>query len=633
MRQMSWNVEDSRRLLANIPDAPGVYLMRDREGSIVYIGKALSLSSRVAQYFHKSGDTRPFVALLSGLLDRIDTVVTSNEKEALLLESELIKRHKPPFNILLRDDKAYLYLRIDPREPYPRLDLVRRRKPDGALYFGPHHNASSIRGTHALVNRHFGLRTCRDNVFRNRSRPCLEHQMGRCLGPCAIADTEEEYARRVAMAVMFLKGRRDVVKRRLEALMQAAATAENFEEAARIRDQLRALEASLTRQAVVLPRMKDTDAVGIMREGELISIAVLRFEAGALVERIPYRIDQQPAPIEDLIESFLLQFYGRSPIPAVLLLPRQLPPDPRALSQVLGGMCRHAVQVRQPTRGPEASAVKMAMQNAELLLREALATDEAHEQVLARLASLLGIPVPRGRIEAYDMSTFQADATVGAMVVFVRGRPEKRSYRTFAVRGTEGPGDVGMMREVLQRRFAHAPDEMPLPDLVLLDGGEAQLAVAIAALGDAGLSRIPLVALAKSRVTDDAKAQAAIHSPERLVVPGPDGPRHIVPPQHDDGLRFLMRMRDEVHRFAITFHRKRRARKESGSLLDGLPGLGRKRRTALLRHFGSLAAVRAATLEELRQAAGMTAPVAEAVYARLHATDASEAANRAPGNA
>ena len=261
----------------------------------------------------------------------------------------------------------------------------------------------------------------------------------------------------------------------------------------------------------------------------------------------------------------------------------------------------------------------MATQNADLLLREALASDEAFEQTLARLGSLLAIQPPRGRIEAYDMSTFQGDATVGAMVVFVRGKPEKRSYRTFAIRGTDGAGDVGMMREVLRRRFARPQSEIPLPDLIVLDGGESQLAVACEVLAETGLTAIPLVALAKSRVINGGQAQAAvIHSPERLVMPDADGPRHIVPPQNDNGLRLLMRMRDEVHRFAITFHRKRRAKKESGSLLDNVPGLGRKRRTTLLREFGSLAILRKASLDELQAVPGLPKHVVKALFLRLH---------------
>lgn len=621
---MSWTPERVEELLRNVPPEPGVYLMRDRAGRVIYVGKAIHLRNRVSNYFQPSGDPRPFVALLSGVLDRIDTVVTSNEKEALILENELIKKHRPPFNVLLRDDKNYLYLRLDAQVEWPRLELVRRRRDDGAAYFGPYHSAAAVRATFALVNRHFGLRTCTDTTFRNRSRPCLEHAMGRCPGPCAGLSSPGDYRDRVEAATLFLRGRHDEVRRLLAARMQAAAEAENFEEAARVRDRLKAIETAMVRQAVVLPTTDDLDAIGFARSGDCAAFAVLRFEGGVLVERVPFVLDDVVAPEEDLLESFAVQYYGRAPIPAEVLLPSALLERTGPLEEVLGARSRRVVHVRRPVRGPAADALRMAVHNAELLVTEGLSSGGARNRALSRIAELLDLPAPPRRVETFDMSQFQSAEPVGSMVVFLDGRPEKRAWRTFAVRLEEGSGDVGFMREVLRRRLARL-DEAPedAPDLIVLDGGESQLAVAVDVLAAMGRS-IPVVALAKSRVADRAFGPAA-RIPERLFVPagGPgvgegERSRRIVPEAHDAGLHLLMRMRDEAHRFAVSFHRKRRSKRETGSVLDGIPGLGRTRRVALLRHFRTVGGIRSATIDELRRVPGLSGPVVEAVFERLH---------------
>ncbi len=624
---MAWTREQIERHTRDLPEAPGVYLMKDWDGRVLYVGKAVHLKNRVSSYFHRSGDPRPFVRLLSGVLDRVEVVVTSNEKEALILENELIKKHRPPFNILLRDDKNYLYLRLDPREPFPRLDLVRRRRPDGATYFGPYHTASSVRGTHALVHRYFGLRTCRDTQFRNRSRPCLEHQMGRCLGPCALGVPAEAYRERVEAALMFLRGRHEEVVRELEQRMLRAAEVENFEEAARLRDQVRAVRAALTRQSVVLPIREDVDAVGLARDGDTAAFAVLRFEAGVLLDRIPYVLEGVVAPDDDLTDSFLVQYYSRAPVPDRVLLPRGLVLGVKALSEVLGTRGARRVRVMEPARGPLRDAVRMATENARQLLRERLASSQAVGRALQAVADLLGLPRPPRRIEAYDMSQIQGAEPVGSLVVFTDGRPDRKAYRTYAVRGEAGAGDAGAMREVLARRFTRALAEGEMPDLVLLDGGPAQLSVVSSVLDDLGWRDLPLVALAKSRVVGRGYG-TALHSPERLYMRGaPAGVREggtateavlLVPPQNDPGLHLLMRVRDEAHRFAVSYHRKRRSRRAHASVLDGIPGLGRKRRVALLRRFGSVSALQAASLEDLRRVPGLPDPVARAIFERLH---------------
>ncbi len=616
---MGWTREKIREFTADLPHRPGVYIMRDRRGRVVYVGKARDLHARVIQYFRESGDPRPFVKLLSDVLGRLETVVTATEKEALILENELIKKHRPPFNVLLKDDKAYLYLRLDTGADFPRVELSRRRAQDGAMYFGPSHSAAAIRETHALVNAHFGLRTCRDAQFGSRRRPCLEWQMKRCAGPCCGKVTPEVYRQRVDAAVMFLKGRYQDVIRDLTARMKTAAGDENFEEAARLRDQIRAVEAALSRQAVVLPGSKDVDAVGFARQGDIAVFAILRFESGVMQDCVPVVLENVVAPDEDLGESVLAQHYARSPVPSEVLAPAGVMPpetDENALSAVLSSRAGKAVRVWTPKRGAPLDAMRMADENAAQILHRAVDGAGSRMRALASIQGLLGLDSPPHRIEGFDMSQFQAAEPVGSMVVITDGRLDRRAYRTYAVKREESRGDTGFMTEVLTRRLSKIDGDSERPDLIMLDGGSAQVQAARQAMAALGLD-IPLVGLAKSRVLDSSPG-VPVHSPERLFRPDGDGTVMIVPDQNDPGLHMLMRLRDEAHRFAITFHRKLRDKRGLGSALDGIPGLGRARRTALLRHFRTVAAIRAATLEELREAPGIPAGVSEAVFERFH---------------
>lgn len=628
-------------------------MMRDRAGRVVYIGKAGNLHSRVSQYFRESGDSRPFVAILSDVLARLETVVTSTEKEALILENELIKKHRPPFNVLLKDDKAYLYLRLDPGAPFPRLELSRRRRDDGALYFGPSHSAQAIRQTHLMVTRHFGLRTCADSQFSSRRRPCIEWQMKRCAGPCCNMVTRDGYRERVDAAILFLKGRYQEVVRALTARMKAAALAENFEEAARLRDQIRAVEDSLSRQSVVLPGTTDVDAVGIAAAGDMAVVMVLRFESGVLRDQAPLVLDNVVAPVAELLESVLLQFYSRTPVPAEILVPdligvgNGVDPAFDALESILTTRAGRRVSIRTPKRGRSADALKMAADNAAETLRAAVDGAGSRRRALESIAATLGLNRPPVRIEGFDMSQFQSAEPVGSMVVMTDGRLDRKCYRTFSVKWESSRGDTGFMTEVLSRRLAgidrdtDGQDCAAIPDLIMLDGGPSQLMAARAVLEHLGL-HIPIVALAKSRVVA-MEGSSVLHTPERLFVPTDsrapessglrqdekayfssvpddicDQARMIVPGQNDPGLHLLMRLRDEAHRFAISFHRKRRNRRGLGSVLDGIPGLGKKRRTALLRHFKTVAAIRHATLEELRSAPGIPSALAGIIFERMH---------------
>jgi len=650
---MGWSPEKAAAFTADLPHRPGVYIMRDRAGRVIYIGKAGNLHSRVSQYFRESGDTRPFVAILSEVLYRLETVVTATEKEALILENELIKKHRPPFNVLLKDDKAYLYLRLDPGAEFPRLELSRKRRDDGALYFGPSHSAQAIRQTHLMVTRHFGLRTCADAQFASRRRPCIEWQMKRCAGPCCKMVTREGYRERVDAAILFLKGRYQEVLKALTAGMKAAAAAEDFEEAARLRDQVRAVQDALSRQSVVLPGTTDVDAIGMAAAGDLAVVMILRFESGVLRDQAPLVLDNVVAPVAELLESVLLQFYSRTPVPAEILVPDHVGTgtgDDRpleALESLLAARAGRQVLIRTPKRGRSADALRMANDNAAETLRAAIEGAGSRKRALERLAATLGLDRPPTRIEGFDMSQFQSAEPVGSMVVMTDGRLDKKCYRTFSVKWESSRGDTGFMTEVLSRRLADVgrsgdgSDCAAVPDLIMLDGGPSQLMAARAVLDNLGL-RIPLVALAKSRVVA-MPGSSVSHTPERLFVPAdsgaPESPglrqderayfsdapddlcdqaRMLVPSQNDPGLHLLMRLRDEAHRFAISFHRKRRNRRGLGSILDGINGLGKKRRTALLRHFRTVAAIRQATLEDLMAVPGIPAAVADAIFDRMH---------------
>jgi len=600
------------RLLEHIPQACGVYLMKDKNGKVVYVGKAINLRSRVSSYFQKSSDPRPFVRFLGDLLDKIDVVLTRNEKEALILENELIKKYKPPFNILLKDDKNYLYLKLDVGVDFPKLELVRRRKEDGALYFGPYHVASSARSTYALINKYFGLRTCSDRDFKNRSRPCIEYQMKRCLGPCVLSINKEEYRMRVKEASLFLQGRHQEVLKELKDRMFHAADQENFEEAARIRDQIRAIERALDRQGVVLPVERDVDAIGYSRDADVASFCVLRFEKGALSDTIPYVHKNAIGPDGDILEQFLVQYYQKAPVPDIVLVPRGVVEDLTALTEVLSQRSEKEVDVTEPARGAFLDALKIATENARHALSQALEDEEIARYEVRRLCELLGIPHEIQRIEGYDMSTTMGDEYVGVMVVFRGGRADKASYRYFKIKG-EARSDVEAMKEVLLRRFIRLKEEEgEKPDLILLDGGVAQLNCGKEVLEMTGFSDIPVVALAKERIDRRQRIGFPVYLPERIYFYSPltggtgprDTPEPFVPRQDDPGLRLLMRVRDEAHRYALRFHRKRRAKKGLLSVLEGVRGIGKKRLKALLERFGSVGGIREASFEDVAKVVG-----------------------------
>ncbi|MSP91153.1 MAG: excinuclease ABC subunit UvrC [Myxococcales bacterium] len=613
--------------LRTAPDRPGVYVMRDREGRVCYVGKAASLRARLRQYVGGQ-DSRFFVHLLDHVLGAIDLTVTRTEKEALLLENELIKHHQPRFNVRLKDDKRFLHLRLATDEVFPRLQVVRRPAPDGAQYFGPYASASNARSTLQQVNRWFQLRTCPDSVFHNRARPCLEHQIGRCPAPCVLPVAPRDYAGHVKDVSLFLQGRRTELLDRLKQRMASEAESEHFERAGRLRDQVRAIEASVEQQHIALTgQRRSLDAVGLYREGARAAVAVLSFREGVLLGSQGYVLKDQEWPDAEVVQGFAVQLYDRGqPVPDELCLPCELPGTDtlaewltdlrRARGALEGGTSRAEVVVTQPQRGTKARVCEMATANAQQVFADRVRQAASAEATLLGLHRRLHLHRLPRRIECYDISNISGTDPTGSMVVALDGALAPKEYRGFAVRSQETPNDFAMMYEVLDRRFQRAKDgTTPWPDLVVIDGGKGQLKMALQALADLGIDGIDVVALAKARTLDSDDAGPSDSSPERVFVPG--AKTAIVLPQNSNEVYLLTQLRDEAHRFAITLHRKRRAKRTVTSRLDAIPGVGPARRRALLQAFGSLKAVAAAEEAAIAAVSGVGPEVARRVVAAL----------------
>lgn len=539
------------------PRAPGVYLMADGRGKVLYVGKAKDLRVRLHQYAGGGGDGRPQIPHLLRRAAAVRCIVTSSEKEALLLENTLIKEHRPPFNIFLRDDKEYLLLRIDRNERYPRPELVRRVAKDGATYFGPFSSARGIRETLRILFRFFPLCSCSRKKFSSRTRPCLNYQMGRCVGACAGLISPEDYLPIVDNAVRFLRGNyRDLLKS-WKAEMSALAREMRFEEAARLRDRIRVVQNTLVRQRVVRTVPGDVDAVGWFRKGNEGTAAILHVREGRLSDAHSYHF-RVAGEESEAVTSFLLQHYAEGVyFPGEILLPFDIPESKLAAS-LLSERAEATVAIRAPVRGERARLVELANRNATEADRMRREKEADYERLSARLASLCRLPRPPVRIEGFDISNIAGAEPAGSMVTFIGGKAAKKWYRKFAMRGPAGRDDFAMMGEVVRRRFGHGDDFGGIPDLVLVDGGKGQLSSAMAAMSAIGWGHVPVISLAKER---SRGGLPVFH--ERIFLPGRKNP--VVPQQNDPVLLLLMRIRDEAHRFALSYHRVRRARKLTGT--------------------------------------------------------------------
>jgi excinuclease ABC subunit C len=606
-----------------LPTEPGVYLMKDRRGHVIYVGKAVNLRNRVRSYFTRTGDTRVFVSLLDELLGDIDTVLVHNEKEALLLENELIKKHKPRFNVMLKDDKQFISLRLDRTQAYPRLEVVRKYEKDGARYFGPYSSAGAIRETLRIINRFFRLRTCTDHVLANRKRPCLLHQIGRCPAPCVYPVPPEEYRRSVDEVVMFLEGKANELVEGLRLRMKRASQELKFEEAARIRDQLAAIERSLERQKVATTDFKDQDVFAFHREGDRILFYVLWVRQGRLNGGQAFPFGSQEFPEAELLSSFVNLYYDQgSFVPEEVLLPLEPDDGSGGLEALLSERKGDRVRVLVPKRGEKHDLVLMAAKNAEQAFLERRRTKDETDGVLSRLQQKLGLKNFPRRMECFDISHFQGSAIVASQVAVTDGETDKSRYRKYKIKTLEKQDDFASMYEVITRRLKRGGEDGDLPDLLVIDGGKGQLASAHAAMKDLGVEGVDVVGLAKSRDLEvfDRDAESA-RSPERIFVLGRKDP--IVLPQNSAEMFMLTRMRDEAHRFAITFQKQVLRKSRVRSALEDIPGVGETRRKLLLRHFGSLKRVGEASIEELAEVVGPA--VAERVHAGLHGQSEEDA--------
>jgi excinuclease ABC subunit C len=605
--------------LARLPAGPGVYLFRGERGEVLYVGKAKSLRPRVRQYFQPGrGDTRAGIDQLVARTADVETIVTGSEVEALHLEQNLIKRHRPPFNVRLRDDKSFPYIAVTVDDEFPRVMFTRERHRRGVVYFGPYANAKKVRETLDVLNRVFRYRPCEGpQPGRHSGVPCLDFHIERCFAPCVGYISKEDYREIVDGVIEFLSGDDRPIRRELERRMREAAAEERFEEAARYRNRLRAVERLAERQAVERASIGTIDVIGVAVAPERAAVQVFPLRGGRMVDRYSFHLENAAGEdVGEVLEQFCLEYYGSAPsVPPQILVPRGLGPTD-TLAAFLSELRGSRVEVRAPERGQKRRLQELAQQNAELALSSAtfvaetkrLRRVEALEELREEL-NLESLPI---RIECFDISNIQGREIVGSMVVFEDGVAKKAHYRKFAVRGQEGQDDFAAMAEVVSRRFARlaagaAADDYDesfaaTPNLVVIDGGRGQLSAALGAMATFDLPRVAVIALAK-RV-------------EEVFLPG--RPHPVVLPAHSPGLQLLQRLRDEAHRFAITFHRARRDAAARESMFDQLEGVGPARRRALLRHFGSAERVVAATQEELEGVPGVPAKTARRIYAQLH---------------
>ena len=598
---------------AQQPAAPGVYLMKDSEGAVLYVGKAKNLRNRLRSYLKVEGDSRPQIRFLMERTAGVETIVTSTEKEALILENTLIKKYRPRYNIHLRDDKTFVSLRIDPREEFPALEVVRQVRQDGARYFGPYPSATSVRDTLKEIYRIFPLRHSALERCRRRGRPCLFHQIGQCSAPCHGLISVADYQRLVSGVISVLSGRHREVIELLRQRMQRTAAAMRYEEAARLRDQIQAIEQTVEQQNTVRHDGRDQDVIGWYRaEGE-IEVSLLFFRQGRLSGRRSYSLGWLQVEGE-LLEEFLVSYYGREvPIPDEILLPVAVEAKD-SLAEWLSERRGRRVRLLVPQRGEQRRLVELAGRNAAEAWRERGSRREARVEVLELLRDKLGLRRLPTRIECFDISTIQGRATVGSMAVVIDGEPASAEYRHYRVRSVVGSDDYAALREVIGRRLERGRAENLLPDLILIDGGKGQLGVLAALLDEMGMGGIiDIAGIAKSRVFANVRGHKVERSEERLFLPGRKNP--VVLRHGSAALFFLQRLRDEAHRFAINYHRKLRGKAQLSSTLGEIAGVGPARQKALLRHFGSLQKIRAASLEQLQALPGLPQDVAGRIYA------------------
>ncbi|WP_296970727.1 excinuclease ABC subunit UvrC [Tepidanaerobacter sp. EBM-38] len=599
--------------IADFPEKPGVYIMKDKRNRIIYVGKAISLKNRVRSYFQSPKNLPIKVASMISKVENIEYIVTDSEVEALILECNLIKFNRPKYNILLRDDKQYPYIRITLNQPFPRLEVVRRVKQDKARYFGPYADVGAMREAIDVINKIFPIRSCGKDLSQIplKERPCLNYHIKRCLAPCQGFIEAEEYDEIIKNIIMFLEGKQETLVKQLKEKMQEAADNLNFEKAAALRDQIAALEKVLEEQKIVSTDMIDQDIIAMARGIDMVCIQVFFVREGKVVGREPFILSNtNGAERKEILTAFVKQFYNNANfVPDEIIIDEDID-DKTTIEEWLKHKKGSKVYVIIPKRGEKKKLAEMVAENARIYLDQVDSKDEREKlrnlQALEELKQYLNLEnVPR-RIEAFDISNTQGAESVASMVVFEEAQPKKEDYRKFKIKTVKGPNDFESMKEVVFRRFKRALSGDKkfnnLPDLLLIDGGKGQLKYARQALKELGLSFIPTIALAEEF--------------EHIFTEGNDEP--IILPENSEALYLVQRIRDEAHRFALSFHRSLRTKRNLKSVLEDIPGIGKARRLALLKTFGGLEGIKQASLEELASAPGMNKKAAQAVYEHFH---------------
>ena len=614
--------------LKSLPTLPGVYIKKDSGGQVIYVGKAKSLKARVRSYFTKS-DTRFNVKYLVSRISEIETVVTEDERQALILENDLIKKYKPRYNIRLKDDKAHLIVRIDRTHPWPRIDLVRKERNDGAKYIGPFAFGYELRTFLDVIRNTLPLRTCSDRILINRVRPCLEYQLKRCAGPCCLEVSQSDYLGWIESAIDILEGKNRDIIGYLRRAMDRASEELRFEDAARLRDQLQVLEKATAEKTTYQFSAGTKDVIGIHRDGENAEVSVLQVRRGRLMNARTFALKEMEIPDDELLGSFLGQFYDSyNEIPEQIILPFALE-DQDVRAELYSEKRGSRVEIAVPERGEKHRLVSLAQENARenVLARNSTGEGDPSMRVLKDELGLLQIP---RTIECADISHFQGGSTVASVVHFKDGKPDKNRYRHFNLESQEGkPDDFASMLEVVGRHLSRCSEENTLPDLLVIDGGRAQLAKAVEARNAIGLQQPVLIGLAKKRTNrlpyfsvPSARTPRMLYKPERIYVEGKEAP--IVLRESSKALHLLERLRDEAHRFAITFHRSTRTNRTFKSLLEDVPGLGDKRRRALLKEFGSIKRIKETAPEELSARSGIPILICQRVITVLNRQPSGE---------
>ena len=602
--------------LDRIAHEPGVYLLKDDDGTIIYIGKARDLRKRLAAYFKNSGHTDMKTGVLVKKIFDFDTIITGNEKEALILESNLIKRHRPRYNVVLKDDKRYPSLRLDLQEDYPSFTIVRKIGQDNANYFGPFASAHAVRETLKTINKTFKLRKCRAKEFKTRTRPCLHCQMEGCLAPCCMDVDPQTYREQVNEAVMFLNGRTQDLIAKIKRQMNRAAQAHEFEKAARLRDKMFSLQRTIEKQIAVTTDFQDRDVFAIVRSKGCALVMVFNVVSGFLKGTRHFSFEETISTDEEAMGIFIRQYYEKPvALPKEILVSVEMH-DARLIEDWFKTVKGQKVKILNPKRGEKAKLLSMALRNAENELKGLLAARDAEMELLLRLQQKLKLSCLPERIECFDNSNIGAAQAVASMVVFEKGKPRKSAYRKFKIKADGIQDDYAYMYEVLSRRLGKLksqPESGPRPDLLMVDGGRGQLGIALAVIRELALEdQFDVIAIAKK---DEKKRQTQ----DKIFKPRRTNP--ITFGKDADLLLFLQRIRDEAHRFAISFHRKRRTKAAMQSELDKISGVGKTRKAILLKHFKSIKKIKQASIEQLNALPGIPSATAKAIHQYFHGSE------------